>query len=195
MPFRDRVAALDAEGDDHLGPGKVVRLYDGSRGQRMDIPRIFQDLPWNSHVYVCGPTRMMDEARRQAEACGLGEDEVHYEAFEADTGGDPFEVEVDVVAARDDADGDAKGRKKNKKKNTRKILRVGEEETLLEVLKRELNDDVVPSSCEVGNCGTCKVALKSGRVDHRGTALTHEEKCDSMLSCVSRGIGRIAIEV
>ena len=70
---------------------------------------------------------------------------------------------------------------------------IGEDETLLEVLRKQL--DEVPSSCEVGNCGTCKVTLKSGRVDHRGTALTEEEKLDSMLSCVSRGIGRIAIGI
>ncbi|KAK7749992.1 hypothetical protein SLS62_008101 [Diatrype stigma] len=195
VPFRDRVAAFDAEGDD-LGPGKVVRLYDGSRDQRMEIPRIFQDLPWNSHVYVCGPKRMMEEARHQAEACGLGDDEVHYEAFEADTGGDPFEVEVDfAVKDGDDVVGVEEGKKKKKTTTKTRVLRVGEEETLLEVLKRELDDDMVPSSCEVGNCGTCKVGVKRGRVDHRGTALTQEEKCDSMLSCVSRGIGRIAIEV
>lgn len=198
LPFRERVAALgvldvasDGEGgkgEEKEGEGehKVVRLYDASRGQRMDITRIFKALPWNSHVYVCGPRRMMDEARREATACGLGEDEVHFEAFEADTSGDPFEVEVDIAAGED-------GGKKGSEK--RLVLKVGEEETLLEVLKRELGDDDVPSSCEVGNCGTCKVVLKSGLVDHRGTALMEDEKRDSMLACASRGIGRIVIEV
>ncbi|OTA80349.1 hypothetical protein M434DRAFT_86430 [Hypoxylon sp. CO27-5] len=170
VPFRERVEALS--------DSVRVKLYDRSKGERMNIKDIFRDLPWNSHVYVCGPTRMMDEAMREAKARGLGEDEVHFEAFGADTTGDPFEVEVKLA----------------REKST-KTLQVGAEETLLEVLRRHFGDDDVPSSCEVGNCGTCKVALRSGRVEHRGTALMDEEKKEAMLSCVSRGIGKIAIEI
>ncbi|KAI1812653.1 PK beta-barrel-protein domain-containing protein-like protein [Poronia punctata] len=163
VPFRDRLDAL----------GPAVRLYDASKGQRMDIAAILRDLPWNSHVYVCGPRRMLDEAAREAKACGLGEDEVHLEAFAADTTGDPFEA---VISNRDD-----------------KVVTVPGDDTLLEVLRQHFDD--VPSSCEVGNCGTCKVGLKGGNVEHRGTALLEAEKMESMLSCVSRGIGRITIEI
>ncbi|KXJ90961.1 pyruvate kinase-like protein [Microdochium bolleyi] len=166
VPFRSRIEAV---GEDAL------RVYDASKGERMDIAEIVGGLTWNSHLYVCGPRRMMDEARRAVAAAGLGEDDVHFEAFAADTNGDPFEVEI---ANRDS-----------------RVLQVGSEETLLEVLKRDLGGDVVESSCEVGNCGTCKIALKSGSVDHRGTALLGDEKKTSILSCVSRGIGRIAIEI
>ncbi|KAF3809158.1 Ribosomal RNA-processing protein 7 [Colletotrichum gloeosporioides] len=141
--------------------GKSARIYDGSKGERMDIGEIMGTLKWNSHVYVCGPTRMMEAAKKAAEESGLDATDVHYEAFAADTTGDPFEVEVS------NRDG--------------KVLKVSEEETLLEVIKRDIGD--LESSCEVGNCGTCKVVLKSGRVDHRGTALSPEEKAGSMLSC------------
>ncbi|WYZ41580.1 hypothetical protein EsH8_V_000475 [Colletotrichum jinshuiense] len=163
VPFRSRLEAL----------GSSVRLYDRSKGERMDIDDIIRTLKWNSHVYVCGPTRMTEAARKAAEDHGLDGGDVHYEAFSADTSGDPFDVEV---ANRDGM-----------------VLRVAEEETLLEVLKREVGG--IESSCEVGNCGTCKIVLKTGQVDHRGTALSPEEKAGSMLSCVSRGIGRIAIEI
>ncbi|KAI8299170.1 Carnitine monooxygenase reductase subunit [Colletotrichum sp. SAR11_240] len=163
VPFRSRLESF----------GKSARIYDGSKGERMDIGEIMRTLKWNSHVYVCGPTRMMEAAKKAAEESGLDATDVHYEAFAADTTGDPFEVEVT------NRDG--------------KVLKVSEEETLLEVIKRDIGD--LESSCEVGNCGTCKVVLKSGRVDHRGTALSPEEKAGSMLSCVSRGIGRIAIEI
>ncbi|KAI1332845.1 PK beta-barrel-protein domain-containing protein-like protein [Xylariaceae sp. FL0255] len=161
IPFRDRI--------DAIGP----KIYDASTGSRMDIPAVLRSLPWNSHVYVCGPTRMMDEAKAEAEKCGLGEDEIHFEAFAADTTGDPFEVKV-----------------ANRGGN---VLKVEGEETLLDVLRSQFGG--IESSCEVGNCGTCRVAVKCGQVEHRGTALLHEEKKDSMLSCVSRGIGRITIEV
>ncbi|KAI1477426.1 PK beta-barrel-protein domain-containing protein-like protein [Daldinia eschscholtzii] len=169
VPFRARIEAL----------GDVVKMYDRAKGQRIDIPAVFKGLSWNSHVYVCGPRRMMDEAMREAKARGLGEDEVHFEAFGADTSGDPFEVEVTSAQGNFSS----------------KVLKVGAEETLLEVLKKHFGDEDVPSSCEVGNCGTCKVVLRSGLVDHRGTALVEDERKDGMLSCVSRGIGRIAVEI
>ena len=163
IPFRERLEKL----------GDNVIIYDKSKGERMDIDHIVKSMPWNSHLYVCGPNRMMVAAKAAVEAHKIAPNEVHYEAFAADISGDPFEAEV-----------------VNKGK---KVLKIKEEDTLLEALRREFGD--FPSSCEVGNCATCKVTLVGGRVDHRGTALTPEEKQTSMLSCVSRGIGRIQVEV
>ncbi|RSL42088.1 hypothetical protein CEP53_012388 [Fusarium sp. AF-6] len=163
FPYRDRLEAL---GDD-------VVVYDGSKGQRMDIEAIVKALPWNSHLYVCGPTRMMAAAKEAVQKHGIPADEVHFEAFAAEVTGDAFEVQV--------------------VNRGHKLVRVDGEESLLEVLRREFDD--VPSSCEVGNCGTCKVKVMSGRVEHRGTALSEEERRGGMLACVSRGIGRIAIEL
>ncbi|KAI0596327.1 pyruvate kinase-like protein [Biscogniauxia sp. FL1348] len=193
-PFRERVEALgkpaDGDGDrepNHHSHAVVdLRLYDADAASRMDIPAIFAGLPWNAHVYVCGPDRMMREARREARERGLGPGDVHYEAFSAAAAdGDmlPFEA---VVRNRGD-----------------RVVRVAEGETLLEALRRELGDedegdggDVVPSSCEVGNCGTCRVAVRDGEVVHRGTGLGEEEKQEgNMLSCVSRGVGRIVVEI
>ncbi|KAI1466103.1 uncharacterized protein F4812DRAFT_461077 [Daldinia caldariorum] len=108
---------------------------------------------------------------REAKARGLGEDEVYFEAFGADTSGDPSEVEV--TSAR------------GTKKSSSEVLKVGEEETLLEVLKKHFADEDVPSSCAVGNCGTWKVVLRSGRVDYRGMTQMEEERKDAMLSCVN----------
>jgi len=162
VPFRDRLREL----------GDRVVIYDKSAGQRLDIRGILGNLKWNSHLYFCGPRRLMDEAASEAKVRCISPSEIHFEAFEADVSGDPFEV---VVANKGDV-----------------VLPVGEEETLLEVLQKHFDVD---SSCSVGNCGTCKVDLKQGRVDHRGTALTEDEKSTSMLSCVSRGVGRITISI
>ena len=73
------------------------------------------------------------------------------------------------------------------------VLEVKEEQTLLDVL-REAGLEI-GSSCEVGNCGTCKVMVCKGKVEHRGTGLMELEKASSMLSCVSRGIGKITIDL
>lgn len=150
-----------------------VTIYDKSKGERMDIPQIVKTMPWNSKLYVCGPPRMMEAAKAAVDESGLPHDEVYYEAFTADVGGDPFEA---VVANKEN-----------------KTVKVGEDESLLEALRREFKD--VPSSCEVGNCGTCKIAVKSGQIEHRGSALEPDQQKDSMLSCVSRGIGRIVVEI
>lgn len=163
VPFVDRLAVF----------GEDVRYYQKSEGSRMNIADIIKNRPWNSHMYVCGPSRMMEAAKAAVHEHSVSPDEVHYEAFGADITGDPFEVEV------------------VNKEGT--LLQVGSEDSLLEVLRQKFED--VASSCEVGNCGTCKVTLKSGRVDHRGTALLPVEQQEAMLSCVSRGIGRIAIEI
>lgn len=162
----------------HLAPQKHrITIYDKTKlegGGRMDIRRIVKEMPWNSHLYFCGPDRMMEAAKQVVQDCAIPDDEVHYEAFAADVSGDPFDAQITNRGG--------------------KIISVAEDESLLEALRRELADDI-PSSCEVGNCGTCKLAVKDGRVHHRGTALTAEEKTTSMLSCVSRGIGRITIEI
>ena len=165
VPFRARLEAL----------GDNLVLYPADEGQRLDIAAILRAMPFGSHANFCGPRRLMDQAQREVRTAGLSDKDVHFEAFEADLGGDPFEV---VVANRGDL-----------------TLRVGAEETLLETLQRQFGRAEVPSSCEVGNCGTCRLAVKSGRVDHRGTGLPEEEKASHMLSCVSRGVGRIAIDI
>jgi ferredoxin len=101
----------------------------------------------------------------------VGEDEIHYEAFQIATSGDPFTVEL---------------------KQSQKILEVPAEKTLLQVM-REAGLEV-DSSCEAGNCGTCRLEVCSGQVEHRGSALSGEDKAKAMLSCVSRGVGHIVID-
>lgn len=101
----------------------------------------------------------------------MSPEEIHLEAFQIATSGDPFTVEV---------------------KKTGQVLAVDGEKTLLETI-REAGLEV-DSSCETGNCGTCRVEVCQGRVDHRGSGLGGENKANAMLSCVSRGIGHIVID-
>ncbi|KAF9731774.1 MOSC domain-containing protein [Paraphaeosphaeria minitans] len=153
--------------------GRLV-LYNQEEGDRMNISHIIKTMPWNSQTYVCGPPRLMDDALKATQDAGLSEKDVHFEAFSADVGGDAFEVTV--------------------RNRGNKALVVNEDETLLEVLQRQFTG-VVESNCEVGNCGTCKVKVCQGHVQHRGTALSADEKKGEMLSCISRGVGKIEIEI
>ncbi|KAL1853114.1 hypothetical protein Daus18300_011942 [Diaporthe australafricana] len=168
VPFADRIRDLG---------GDVVTVYDASKGERLSIPHVIKTMPWNSRLYFCGPRRMMDEAARETRAAGIDPAEVHFEAFQPEAvGGDPFEA---VVANKGGAE-----------------VSVGADESLLEALQAKFGADQIPSSCEVGNCGTCVVKLRAGRALHRGSALGGEDKAaGSMLSCVSRGVGRITVEI
>jgi ferredoxin len=152
-----------------LGPKAII--YDKSKGQRMDISSILRDRTWNSYIYTCGPQTMIDEIVRVSNSIGISEDEIHYEAFQMATSGDEFTVEL---------------------AKSKKTLSVGSDNTLLHTLRDAGLE--VESSCETGNCGTCRIEVCSGKVEHRGSALSEKEKEVAMLSCVSRGIGHIVIE-
>lgn len=166
-------SAEDLPFEDKLAKmGERLVVYDASKGQRLDISSLLSTRTWNSYIYVCGPDRMVSAVREAAAHLEITDDEIHYEAFSTNTSGNAFEVEL-------------------KKKG--KVVKVGEEQTLLEVLK-EVGMDV-ESSCEVGNCGTCRVEVCGGQVEHRGSALSTEDKKEGgMLSCVSRGMGKIVID-
>lgn len=162
VPFRSQIAAL--------GPNLTV--YNKSEGARMDLKDILSHADSRTHIYTCGPTRLMDAVTATAKLFNIPEEQVHMEQFTVTTSGDPFTAEL---------------------KQSKRVVEVGAQQTLLDVLKSVGMD--VDSSCEVGNCGTCRVDVCAGRVEHRGTGLLEEEKCGAMLACVSRGVGRIVLDL
>src|SRR5690606_2230225 len=64
-------------------------------------------------------------------------------------------------------------------------LTVAPEESVLEAIRAAGVD--VPSSCEMGICGTCETRVVAGEVDHRGSLRTDAEReaGDVMMICVS----------
>ncbi|OWO98199.1 MOSC domain-containing protein [Marssonina coronariae] len=172
IPFRKAVT----------GMGKNCVVYAKDEGARMDVGSILRERAWNSMVYACAPVRMMATVEEAAIMLGIEEGEIHCEAFQADYTGDPFEVEVVGNAASS-----------GKEETRARVLDVPSEKTLLSVI-REAGLEI-DSSCEVGNCGACKVMVRKGVVEHRGSALSAEEKGGgAMLACVSRGVGRLRLE-
>lgn len=149
-----------------------LTIYDKLSGNRMDVSGIFSKLPAGAHIYTCGPQRLMDDVVASAKEHSIPDSCVHLERFVVTTSGDPFTAEL---------------------KQSQKTIDVGPTQSLLDALK-EVGMDI-DSSCEVGNCGTCKVDVCEGRVEHRGTGLLDGDKGSSMLSCVSRGIGTIVLDL
>lgn len=85
---------------------------------------------------------------------------IHFEAFTVSISGDLFGAEL---------------------KYSEKVLEVKEEQTLLEVLKEAGLE--VGSSCEMSNCGTCKVTVYKGKMEHRGTGLMQSDSVRRRTRC------------
>ncbi|PRY67467.1 phthalate 4,5-dioxygenase reductase subunit [Glaciihabitans tibetensis] len=63
-------------------------------------------------------------------------------------------------------------------------IAVSTQETLLDALRRENIE--VPSSCESGTCGTCRIRLIAGAALHRDVVLDADEREHYLMPCVSR---------
>ena len=77
-----------------------------------------------------------------------------------------------------------------------KVLQVGEDEYLLDVLNRAKAG--VPCSCTQGICGSCITPVLSGDIDHRDAVLTDAERKEGrkMCVCVSRATaGRLVLDI
>jgi ferredoxin-NADP reductase len=119
-------------------------------------------------VYCCGPGALLDAVEQQCAAWPAGA--LHVERFTPKDQGEPvlaeaFEIELAV---------------------TGKTLTVPPSRSVLEVLADA--GVRVLSSCQEGTCGTCETAVLDGKVDHRDSLLTDEERAanTTMFVCVSR---------
>jgi ferredoxin-NADP reductase len=118
-------------------------------------------------VYVCGPPPVIEAAQRTMFVVNPT-GSLHTERFSAlpVRDGKAFDIQL----AR-----------------TGTTIRVGADEPALAAIRRAIPGAVY--SCQQGFCGTCKVAVLAGGVDHRDRTLLDSEREDHMLSCVSRASG------
>ncbi|KAI0127642.1 pyruvate kinase-like protein [Xylariales sp. AK1849] len=161
---------------DHL-PSKNTRIYAANEGKRLDlrsvVPEPQDQEKIDTKIYCCGPPSLLASCQDLTTKRRYPRSNVHFEEFGGLTTGtgEPFEAEI---------------------KATGLILQVPRGKSLLQVLNEAGFE--IESSCQVGNCGTCMVDYCKGKVEHRGIALQDEQKNESMLSCVSRGEGRIVVD-
>ncbi|MEV0762390.1 PDR/VanB family oxidoreductase [Nocardia sp. NPDC050435] len=129
-----------------------------------DIPALLAKAEPGAAVYVCGPPPVLEAAQRHLFRINPTAS-LHTERFSAlpVTDGREFDLRL----ARSGL-----------------TVRVGSRETALDALRRA--HPGVVYSCRQGFCGTCKVGVRSGAVDHRDRLLTADERAGHMLPCVSR---------
>ncbi len=121
-----------------------------------------------NHVYICGPSAMLEMVQEVAASLGWPDEAVHFEYFQNDKVIDNSSA-FDVELAR-----------------SAMTLHVPAGKTILETMREA--GLTVPSSCEQGACGTCLTTVMEGEVDHQDVYLNKTEKASNtcMMTCVSR---------
>lgn len=164
----EAAAFLDELGAPDLASKVVVHHDHGDPSRSYDLWKIFEKVASGTHVYCCGPKGLMDSVK---DMTGHWPDSsIHFESFGGDTkphaDDQPFEVVLQRSGQR---------------------VTVGARQSILEALRQ--HGTTVPSSCESGTCGSCKVRLLEGEADHRDLVLLPEEQGEQVMVCVSRAKG------
>ncbi|MGV9713997.1 PDR/VanB family oxidoreductase [Gordonia sp. NPDC003424] len=147
--------------------GDRVRLRTDDVDGFPSATELVGEIAPDAAVYFCGPPLLTDRLIAELEATSTGA-EVHFERFGIPvTGGREFTVVLG-----------ASGRS----------ARVGSDESMLHAVAREVPS--ITYSCRQGFCGTCKIKVIDGDVEHADSVLTEHERADGyMLPCVSRAAG------
>lgn len=158
-------AAYVGELDD-AAPGRVSR-YDAAWRQQPAFDQLLAARPLGTHLYLCGPTAMIDAALAAAADLGWPASHLHVEQFIAPSGGQPFVVEL---------------------RRSGKRFIVPSDLSLLEAIEQQGVD--APSLCRGGACGQCEteVVEADAAFDHRDHFLSAEEHAAGrkIMPCVSR---------
>jgi phthalate 4,5-dioxygenase reductase subunit len=145
---------------------KVFIHYDqGDPARSLDLKPILAERKNREHLYCCGPRPLMEAVRTLTDHWSSAA--VHFEAFS----------DAETHKATDKAF-------KVKLAKSGDVIDVPVTKTILEAMRDHGLD--VPSSCETGTCGTCRMKLLAGQADHRDLCLAEHEKADNIMICVSR---------
>ena len=153
-----------------------AHFHLSERGSRLNVRKLLSTQDRDAHIYVCGPTRLIDDVLATAAALGWPEEAVHREYFEAavhDTRDDaPFQVKI---------------------ASTGLTVEVPKDASVVETLAT--HGIAIPTSCAEGVCGTCLTRVLEGEVLHRDMLLTAEERArnDQFTPCCSRAASRVLV--
>lgn len=153
--------------------GANLQCWFSADGRRFDPAAICQ-YDENMHVYICGPQRLLDAV--QSALSAWPEEQVHGEVFQMTVDEnfkpEPFEAMVASTGQR---------------------FLVPADKSLLDVLRA--NDFPLPSSCEMGVCGSCECGYRDGLVLHRDKVLPTSKRQDRLMLCVSRARVSVTLDL
>ena len=150
--------------------GERATFYfdDGDYSKGLNVAALLAQRPSGAHAYVCGPAGLIRATREAGQDWPAGT--VHFELFKGSNS--------DIAPGAKDQPFDVLLNRQGR------TLTVPADKSLLEVLRA---DGVrIRSLCNEGVCGTCRVGLISGEVDHRDDYLDDEDREEALQACVSR---------
>ncbi len=154
--------------------GALVRLYHDDLGERIDFERLLAHQPLGTHLYVCGPSPMIELVLSRARAIGWPDESLHHELFLAPAVGLPY----DVTLGRSDI-----------------RVHVGAQQSMLDAIEAAGVD--APYLCRGGVCGQCETGVLhcDGTLLHADHFLTEAEKASGtkIMPCVSRFEGQLLV--
>ncbi len=149
-----------------------LQVFVSEEDRRIDLDTEIGRLCPGAELYVCGPMRLLDAARRVWLAAGRPPAAFRFETF-ASSGAWPPEPFVVKVRDRGVA------------------VTVLENQTVLTALQQAGVE--IMSDCLRGECGLCAVDVieAEGRLDHRDVFLGPDQKAagKKLCACVSRAVG------
>lgn len=151
-----------------LSPYVTIHHDHGDPTRSLDMASILANPAEGAQIYCCGPTGLLKAVRAAAAHWARGS--VRFEDFGA-------------TPARKAAGADTDGFWVTLE-DTGERIHVSPEQTILQAMQEAGMD--VTSSCEAGTCGTCRMRLLSGEVDHRDLVLFDDEMDDNIIICCSR---------
>ena len=150
---------------------RVHWYFSREKGERLEPSRVLDAPQSGSHIYVCGPTSLIDSVFAAARNARWPESQLHRERFSA---------QKPLASAENASDF------KVQVASTGQVLDVPLHRTIVQVLRE--NGYAIVTSCEQGVCGTCLTRVLEGEPLHKDSYLMDEErdKNDRMLLCCSR---------
>lgn len=156
--------------------GDRLHLYspNAPHPNRIDLSELFARVQDGTHIYCCGSQKLMDGVR--AATSHWPQSQIHFEAFQAtldeNFSSEPFDIRI---------------------ASTGQVLTVPNDKSALYVLREA--GFALPSSCELGVCGSCECGYQDGIVLHRDQVLRNEARQDRMMLCVSRARVNVTLDL
>jgi ferredoxin-NADP reductase len=140
--------------------------YASDQDQRMDIMHLLSEASSNTHIYACGPKRMLDDIHTCATLLSIDKERLQTERFLSESQAGDKAVVLELALSN------------------KVILAAADQPLLAAVRDAGIN---IAFDCCVGDCGSCAVKVLKGTADHRDHVLSEGAKAQGMMClCVSR---------
>jgi vanillate monooxygenase ferredoxin subunit len=146
-------------------------IEDSKQNRLLDPAAILSEQPQDAQLFICGVDWWQDPIINTAKQKGWPEERIHVERFTAKVPPALLDKVFEVKIA-----------------STGAVIKIPGDKTVTASL--EESGVKIPTSCEQGLCGTCKVRVLEGEADHRDKRLSAEQReAGFFLACVSRAKG------